>query len=108
MQQARSRPPGLLGLLVLQVALMAKAEDQAFSIAEGSPQGTLVGTIAGPSPPYLIVPQYGDVSADLNINSQTGEIRTKTILDREKSKTYELSAIPVRFYSPPPARVPRS
>ena len=60
-------------------------------------QGTQVGVISSPgsSPPYLIVPQSGDITSDLSVNSQTGEIRTKKALDRENSPTYVLSAIPV-------------
>ena len=60
-------------------------------------QGTAVGVTRSPgsSPPYLIVPQSGDINSDLSVNSQTGEIRTKKALDREKSPSYVLSAIPV-------------
>jgi hypothetical protein len=36
-----------------------------------------------------------DPDADLIINQKTGEIRTKSELDREKTRSYSLSAIPL-------------
>ena len=105
------RPPGI-GLLWAALAITvishqhAQAEEvtQTFTVPEGSPQGTLVGTIgsAGSQPPYLIVPQ-SDLS-DLSVNSQTGEIRTRTVLDREKVSGFLLSAIPVSGDDPVKAR----
>ena len=87
---------------------------QAFEIKEGSPAGTVVGTIGNdqsgslitgergsdpPEPPYLIVPEEGfdEVGGgnDLIINEQTGEIRTKKLLDRELTSAYVLNAIPL-------------
>lgn len=87
---------------------------QNFEIKEGSPAGTVVGTIGNdqsgslvigergsepPKPPYLIVPQVGFDEGgggdDLIINEQTGEIRTKRLLDRELTSTYVLNAIPL-------------
>ena len=87
---------------------------QAFDIKEGSPAGTVVGTIGNdqsgslvigvrgsdpPEPPYLIVPEEGfdEVGGgdDLIINEQTGEIRTKKLLDRELTSAYVLNAIPL-------------
>ena len=87
---------------------------QTFEIKEGSPAGTIVGTIGNdqsgnlvvgergstpPKPPYLIVPEEGfdDVGGgnDLIINEQTGEIRTKKLLDRELTSAYVLNAIPL-------------
>ena len=87
---------------------------QTFEIKEGSPAGTVVGTIgndqsgslivgergsAPPEPPYLIVPQVGfdegGGGEDLIINEQTGEIRTKRLLDREVTSAYVLNAIPL-------------
>ena len=87
---------------------------QTFEIKEGSPAGTIVGTIGNdqsgnlvigergstpPKPPYLIVPEEGfdDVGGGNNliINEQTGEIRTKKLLDRELTSAYVLNAIPL-------------
>ena len=87
---------------------------QTFEIKEGSPAGTIVGTIGNdqsgslvigergsdpPEPPYLIVPEEGfeEVGGgdDLIINEQTGEIRTKKLLDRELTSAYVLNAIPL-------------
>ena len=87
---------------------------QTFEIKEGSPAGTIVGTIGNdqsgnlvigergstpPKPPYLIVPEEGfdEVGGgnDLIINEQTGEIRTKKLLDRELTSAYVLNAIPL-------------
>ncbi len=50
-----------------------------------------------PPPPYLIVPGAGspDPDTDFIINPKTGEIRTKSELDREKTRAYKLSAIPL-------------
>lgn len=77
---------------------------QTFDVLEGVPIGTIIGVIGSdtggsdiPQPPYLIVPLAGssDPDADLIINQKTGEIRTKSELDREKTRSYSLSAIPV-------------
>ena len=87
---------------------------QTFEVKEGSPAGTVVGTVGNdqtgsliignrgrepPEPPYLIVPQEGFDEGgggnDLIINEQTGEIRTKRLLDREVTPSYVLNAIPV-------------
>ena len=87
---------------------------QTFEIKEGSPAGTVVGTIGNdqsgsivigergsepPQPPYLIVPEEGfdEVGGgdDLIINEQTGEIRSKKLLDRELTSAYVLNAIPL-------------
>ena len=93
-------------LLLQLAALLTFASSaevlQSFQVPEGSPVGTLIGVIGEvrsglpqpPQPPYLIVPQDGDAD-DLIINQQTGEIRTKSVLDREKTASYILSAIPV-------------
>ena len=87
---------------------------QTFEVKEGSPAGTVVGTVGNdqtgsliigkrdrepPEPPYLIVPQEGFDEGgggdDLIINEQTGEIRTKRLLDREVTSSYVLNAIPL-------------
>ena len=88
---------------------------QTFEIKESSPAGTVVGTIGNdnsgnlvigergsdpPKPPYLIVPEegfdeIGGRGNDLIINEQTGEIRTKNLLDRELTSAYVLNAIPL-------------
>ncbi|TRY73630.1 hypothetical protein TCAL_01930 [Tigriopus californicus] len=75
-----------------------------FEVKEGVPIGTIIGVIGEtkpglpppPQPPYLIVPLPGsDPDRDLIINQQSGEIRTKQVLDREKTPMYTISAIPI-------------
>ena len=93
---------------------------QTFEVQEGSPAGTVVGTIGNddqggnlivglrgrsnpPQPPYLIVHEVGFNEGrdgggggdDLIINEETGEIRTKRLLDREITPAYILNAIPL-------------
>ena len=76
---------------------------QVFDVLEGVPVGTVIGVIGKdggadiPQPPYLIVPLAGssDPDIDLIINQKTGEIRTKSELDRERTRSYSLSAIPL-------------
>ena len=99
--------PGLslfLLITLLTVATRAGAEFiQTFDVLEGVPVGTLIGVIGSdgsadiPAPPYLIVPLAGssDPDSDLIINQKTGEIRTKSELDRERTRSYSLSAIPL-------------
>jgi hypothetical protein len=92
-------------LLLLFFDLRVKSElVQNFEVLEGVPVGTVIGVIGSsdtgsdfPQPPYLIVPLAGssDPDADLIINQKTGEIRTKSELDREKTRSYSLSAIPL-------------
>ncbi|XP_068205256.1 protein dachsous-like [Palaemon carinicauda] len=73
-----------------------------FEVSEGVPIGTIVGRIGDsipgqpspPQPPYLIVPVTGSkVDEDLNIDEDTGEIKTKVGLDRELRSQYSLQAI---------------
>jgi hypothetical protein len=95
----------ILGLLLFSaVQPRARAELlQTFDVLEGVPVGTVIGVIGSdgsselPQPPYLIVPLAGspDPDTDLIINQKTGEIRTKSELDREKTRSYSLSAIPL-------------
>ena len=95
----------LLLLLVFFDLRAVKSEFlQTFEVLEGVPVGTVIGVIGSsdagsdfPQPPYLIVPLAGssDPDADLIINQKTGEIRTKSELDREKTRSYSLSAIPL-------------
>ena len=96
--------PGLnLILLFALIAIVRSEFIQTFDVLEGVPVGTVIGVIGSdgssdiPKPPYLIVPLAGsaDPDADLIINQKTGEIRTKSELDRERTRSYSLSAIPL-------------
>jgi hypothetical protein len=96
--------PGLIFILLSLLSAGAVSEFiQTFDVLEGVPVGTVVGVIGAdgssdiPKPPYLIVPLAGssDPDADLIINQKTGEIRTKSELDRERTRSYSLSAIPL-------------
>ena len=54
------------------------------------------GSSAPPRPPYLVVPVADSpIDTDLDIDQNTGEIRTKVTLDRESRSLYSLSAIPL-------------
>ena len=75
-----------------------------FKVQEGVAIGTRIGFIgqsepgssAPPSPPYLVVPVADSpIDRDLDIDQNTGEIRTKIVLDRESRHSYSLSAIPL-------------
>lgn len=73
-----------------------------FEISEGVPLGTKIGYIGHanpgqpppPQPPYLIVPVPGSGDGDLKIEEETGEIKTKVVLDRELRSSYSFVAIP--------------
>ena len=68
-------------------AFLALAQAQkVFEVPEGAPIGTLIGSIGTPGP-YLIVPidQVNNPEEDLIVNQNNGEIRTKQVLDREKT-----------------------
>ena len=94
----------LLSLLLL-VAGQGRAEYvRLFRVQEGVPPGTRIGFIgeaeagssAPPRPPYLVVPVADSpIDTDLDIDQNTGEIRTKVTLDRESRSLYSLSAIPL-------------
>ena len=75
-----------------------------FKITEGVQIGSRIGFIgeteAGrpkpPSPPYLVVPSADSpIDEDLDIDQNTGEVRTNVELDREKRARYRFSAIPL-------------
>jgi protocadherin-16/23 len=89
--------PLSLGPWLLLVALLSGCaspevtRELVFEIPENVPEGTLVGLINGPAPPYLIV----GVDSDLSIDQSNGEIRTKTGLDREVRDAYSFVAIPI-------------
>ena len=81
--------------LVLLAFLALSQAQKVFEVQEGAPIGTLVGSIGTPGP-YLIVPiDQTDPEADLIVNQNNGEIRTKKVLDREKQDQYVFSAIPL-------------
>ena len=90
----------LAGLLVLVEGEYVKQ----FSVREGVSPGSRIGFIgeaepgspAPPSAPYLVVPVADSpIDRDLDIDQNTGEIRTKVELDREARDKYTLSAIPL-------------
>lgn len=98
----RRRTSALPALLLLLVPAVGSELIRTFEVKEGSPIGSIIGVIGEsrpglpqpPQPPYLIVPLPGSSpDTDLIINQQTGEIRTKKLLDREATSAYELSAI---------------
>ena len=73
---------------------------QVFEVLEGAGPGTLVGRIGQgsseyPQPPYFVVPADSANDDDLTVNQQTGEIRTRKVLDRERTREYRFSAIPL-------------
>ncbi|KAF0313744.1 Protein dachsous [Amphibalanus amphitrite] len=99
----RRAAPLLLVTLLAAAAGAAAEYVSEFDIAEGVPVGTNVGYIGRttdgrarpPEPPYLIVPVPGSaVDADLNIDENTGLVRTRVVLDREVRSSYSLVAIP--------------
>ena len=99
----RRAAPLLLATLLAMAAGAAAEYVSEFDIAEGVPVGTNVGYIGRttdgrarpPEPPYLIVPVPGSaVDADLNIDENTGQVRTRVVLDREVRSSYSLVAIP--------------
>ncbi|KAG5896554.1 hypothetical protein JTB14_010383 [Gonioctena quinquepunctata] len=88
----------LANLLILAAAGAEYARD--LEVSEAAPVGTKIGFIgdgASPDsgPPYLIVPVGSFVDTDLSIDQNTGEIRTKVLLDRESRASYSLVAIPI-------------
>ncbi|XP_045480676.1 protein dachsous isoform X2 [Harmonia axyridis] len=90
----------MLWLSLLFVWASAGAEHiRNLEISEGAPVGTRIGFIgdgaSDSGPPYLIVPVGSAVETDLSIDQNTGEIRTKVQLDREKRNSYSLVAIPI-------------
>lgn len=73
-----------------------------LKVSEGVPIGYKIGFIGeflqgvSSGPPYFIVPVQGSaVEPDLSIEHTTGEIRTKTSLDRETRPSYSFVAIPI-------------
>lgn len=73
-----------------------------LKVSEGVPIGYKIGFIGeflqgvSSGPPYFIVPVQGSaVEPDLSIEHTTGEIRTKTLLDRETRPSYSFVAIPI-------------
>ncbi len=46
-----------------------------------------------PGPPYLVVPGSPAADADLTVDPDSGEVRTRRTIDRERTAEYTLSAI---------------
>lgn len=88
--------------LLLLLAGNSRAEHvQELTVSEGVAVGHRIGYISNDATTatqqYFIVPAPGSkssVDADLVIDHQTGEIRTKRLLDRETQATYAFVAIP--------------
>ncbi|XP_014247424.1 protein dachsous [Cimex lectularius] len=90
-------------VLAILLALLARGslaeQVRELQVPEGAPTGTRVGfiwdgTSSSTSPPYLIVSVPGSaVDSDLDVEEETGEIRTKVQLDRETRTSYSLVAI---------------
>ena len=95
----------LIILLLMWGSSLSGAEYvRQFKIKEGVGVGTRIGFIGEsrpgssppPSPPYLVVPVADSpIDTDLDIDQNTGEIKTKVVLDRELRDGYSLSAIPL-------------
>ena len=95
----------LIILLLMWGSSLSGAEYvRQFKIKEGVGVGTRIGFIGEsrpgssppPSPPYLVVPVADSpIDTDLDIDQNTGEIKTKVVLDRELRDSYSLSAIPL-------------
>ncbi|CAL4079287.1 unnamed protein product, partial [Meganyctiphanes norvegica] len=101
------RTPPLLSVVFFVIVFMVSRVSceyvREFEVSEGVPTGYKIGNIGGknpgqsapPPPPYLIVPVPGSaVDSDLRIEQDTGEIKTKVVLDRELRASYSLVAIP--------------
>ena len=98
--------PTLAGWLLLAGCALVRGEYvRQFRVREGAAAGTRIGFIGSaeagsaappPAPPYLVVPVADSpIDTDLDIDQNTGEVRTKVELDREARDRYTLSAIPL-------------
>ena len=68
---------------------------QAFFISEGEPIGTVVGVISNATAPLSVIHvQSSSWSQDLGINTSTGIIKTKNVLDRERIDKYDIFVVP--------------
>ncbi len=79
---------------LLGPATLAQAQT-VFKVKENVPKGTFVGQIEATGP-FLIVPLDQDqngLEQDFLVNANSGEIRTRTLLDRESKDSYQFSAI---------------
>ncbi|KAJ8676737.1 hypothetical protein QAD02_012524 [Eretmocerus hayati] len=89
---------GVLALLLIQLLLPGLHAESVrqLEVSENAPPGSRVGFIdADGPPPYLIVPVPGSaVESDLSVDQTTGEIRTRSRLDRESRPSYSLVALP--------------
>lgn len=90
-------------LIIINLMSRTSAEHVCeLKVSEGVPIGYKIGFIGeflqgvSSGPPYFIVPVQGSaVEPDLSIEHTTGEIRTKTLLDRETRPLYSFVAIPI-------------
>lgn len=92
----------ILFLLLLSTRGSRAEHVRELDVDEGVPIGHRIGFIGDFShglesgPPYLIVPVPGSaVDTDLMVDHTTGEIRSKTLLDRETRSSYSFVAIPL-------------
>ena len=93
----------LLLFCIISTCVTSAEYVREFEVSEGVSLGTAIGFIGHknpgqpepPAPPYLIVPVPGSaVDSDLRIEEDTGEIKTRVVLDREVRSSYSLVAIP--------------
>ncbi|XP_078514848.1 protocadherin-16 [Lissotriton helveticus] len=89
---------GMWGLLGGQCNVMLGTLD--LQIDEGQPTGTIIGDISAGLPPgsntymYFISAQEGSgVTTDLEIDENTGIIKTAKVLDRESREQYSFIAV---------------
>uniref|UniRef100_A0ABM5FVG6 Protocadherin-16 n=1 Tax=Pogona vitticeps TaxID=103695 RepID=A0ABM5FVG6_9SAUR len=99
-------PPGLAGLLFLLLGRLALGQSSAvlgtldLQIDEEQPAGTIIGDISAGLPPgvttymYFISAQEGSgVATDLEIDENTGIIKTARVLDHESREHYSFIAV---------------
>ncbi|XP_076056754.1 dachsous cadherin-related 1 [Oratosquilla oratoria] len=106
-EQAPHRTMALMVLLLtLSSAVVSPVKgeyERVFEVSESVPINTNIGFIGESNPgqqppkqpPYIIIPVPGNaVDSDLRIEQDTGEIKTRVLLDREFRSSYTFVAIP--------------
>lgn len=88
----------LILLLLLCVKSWAQEYNLSVSVEEGLPAGTVVGTIRAAFPPgvrssgfFISESTDSDVFRDLKVDTETGDVSTSAVLDRERTNKYEFS-----------------